>query len=95
MSRRALLAFAQKGNAADEENDEHGIYKYLKGAGFDRSEVKNWGKLGSLMEVLKEDNNEPCQGCTLDQSFIEFIQALPPGNTPRPLIRHQIQRTPV
>ena len=95
MSGRALLAFAQKRNCGDKDDDEHGIYKYLKDAGFDASEVKDWGKIGSLMEVLKEDDNEPCSGCTLDESFIEFVKALPPGNTPRPIIRHQIQRTPV
>lgn len=87
-----LLAFAQKDEDED-ETEEHGIYKYLKDAGFQKSEVKSWGRIGSLMEALKE-NAEESEECVLDESFLEFIRSLPPGNTPRPHIRHQMQRDP-
>lgn len=87
----ALLAFAQK-DPADDNKDT--IYKYLADAGFDPDEVRNWGKIGSLVDALKEDDGQPCTGETLDASFIEFVKSLPPGNTPRPHIRHQMQRAP-
>ena len=87
----ALLAFAQK-EEVDGSSDT--IYRYLADAGFEPDEVRNWGKIGSLIEALKMDDGEPCHGCTLDDNFIKFIESLPPGNTPRPQIRHQMQRTP-
>lgn len=87
----ALLAFAQK-DPSDEHKDT--IYRYLADAGFDPEEVKNWGRIGTLIDTLKEDDGQPCTGCVLDESFIDFVRNLPPGNTPRPHIRHQMQRPP-
>ena len=87
----ALLLFADNHNT-DKDNDS--IYKYLADAGFEPEEVKNWGRIGSLVEALKEDDQQESSGCTLDQSFIDFVAKLPPGNTPRPIIRHQMQKVP-
>jgi hypothetical protein len=90
--RPALLSFAQR-----EEGDwyKDSIYKYIADAGFEPEEVKNWGRIGALMDVLKEDDHKTCEGCLLDESLVEFVSKLPPGNTPRPVIRHQLQRAPV
>lgn len=87
----ALLLFADN---HDSDKDKDSIYKYLADAGFDPDEVKNWGKIGSLVDALKEDDRQECTGCTLDQSFLDFVAKLPPGNTPKPTIRHQMQRLP-
>jgi hypothetical protein len=87
----ALLAFAQKDPKEDHRDS---MYKYLVDVGLEPDEVKNWGRIGSLVEVLKADYPEPCRGCTLGQEFIDFVAKLPTGNTPRPHIRHQLQRTP-
>lgn len=87
----ALLAFAKK----EKKDNNDSIYKYLADAGFERDEVDNWGKIGSLEEALRDDDGQPCSKCILDNSFIEFIQQLPAGNTPRPTIRHQMQRPTV
>jgi hypothetical protein len=75
------------------ENDS--IYKYLADTGFEPDEVKNWGRIGSLMEALSQDDSQPCNSCLLDESFVDFVAKLPPGNTPRPSIRNQLQRPPV
>ena len=91
MSSPALLAFAQKDQNEEENNT---ICKYLSGTGFTLEEVKNWGKIGSLIEALNEDDDQPCNGKILGDEFIEFVSNLPPGNTPRPIIRRQMQRSP-
>ncbi|KAH0795600.1 hypothetical protein GPJ56_000479 [Histomonas meleagridis] len=91
MSSPALLAFAQKDQ---NEGGNDTICKYLYGTGFTVDEVKNWGKIGSLIEALNEDDDQPCHGKILGDEFIEFVANLPPGNTPRPIIRHQMQRPP-
>jgi hypothetical protein len=96
MARRspALLAFAQKD--AKEEQQKDTMYRYLMDVGFEPEEVKEWGRIGSLIEALQMEQDHECEGCTLDQkAFLDFVANLPPGNTPRPAIRHRIQRSPV
>ena len=83
----AILLFAEPDQY---EGDTNTIYKYLADAGFDENEVKSWGNIGSLVEALKEaDQPDPPR---LDQSFVDFVAKLPSGNTPRPVIRSQIQK---
>ena len=92
MSNQTSLLFFADDDGAEAGKDS--IHKYLADAGFDPEEVKNWGKIGSLAEALKDDEQTTCHGSELDESFLNFVANLPPGNTPRPIIRHQMQRTP-
>lgn len=85
----AFLLFADDNDA---EKDKNTIYKYLADAGFEPDEVKNWGRIGSLVEALKEEDQQDSSECILDQSFLDFVAQLPPGNTPKPIIRHHVQR---
>ena len=85
-----LLFFAD----AEPSYENNSIYKYLSDAGFTPEEVKQWGKIGSLTEALKESEQQVDPDPNLYQNFIEFVKKLPPGNTPKPQIRHQMQRTP-
>jgi hypothetical protein len=87
----ALLTFAKR-DPKDEHNTS--IYKYLADAGFEPEDVKNWGRLGSLVDALKEVEEDTCTGPILGEQFLEFVAQLPPGNTPRPQIRHRLQRAP-
>jgi hypothetical protein len=95
MSRRvpALLAFAQRETKEDPPKDT--MYRYLMDVGFEPEEVKNWGRIGSLIEALHAEHGDECEGCTIDQTaFLGFVASLPAGNTPRPYIRHRVQRSP-
>jgi len=86
----AFLRFAQPDKS---KSDSTSIYKYLADAGFEESEVLSWGSIGSLMEALSEGGKEASsESIKLDDSFVDFVKKLPPGNTPRPYIRHQMQK---
>ena len=78
-----------------ESNQNNSIFDYLSDIGFDPKEIKNWGKIGSLTDALKLYDENECTGSTLDDSFVKFIQDIPVGSTPRPTIRHSIQREPI
>jgi hypothetical protein len=83
----AILAFAEP---SENEPDSDSIYKYLADAGFEESEVKSWGNIGSLLDAIKEsENSEPKP---LGDEFIEFVKKLPAGTTPRPIVKKQCQR---
>lgn len=88
----ALLLFADDNET---DKDKNSIYKYLADAGFEPDEVKNWGRIGSLVEAINdfrnEDEKQDSTESILDQSFLDFVAKLPVGNTPRPTIRHQMQ----
>ncbi|EAX92669.1 hypothetical protein TVAG_317270 [Trichomonas vaginalis G3] len=84
----AILAFAEAG---PNEAESDSIYKYLSDTDFEESEVKSWGTIGSLLEALKEAENNP-EPPKLGQEFIDFVSKLPPGTTPRPIVKKQIQR---
>lgn len=86
----ALLSFAEKEEVNEHDNT---IYKYLSDAGIDYEEVSNWGKIGSLIEAINEDEGSN-HDCRLGKEFIDFVSKLPPGNTPKPIIKHQMQRAP-
>ena len=67
----------------------HSIYKYLSDTGFDESEVKSWGNIGSLLEAIQEaDKIEPQP---LGEDFIDFVRKLPAGTTPKPIVKKQLQ----
>ena len=83
----AILAFAEPTQNSGESDS---IYKYLSDAGFDESEVKSWGNIGSLMEAI-EENQDNTETQPLGDDFIEFVRKLPAGTTPRPLVKKQLQ----
>jgi hypothetical protein len=90
----ALLAFAQRNTKEEQPKDTK--YRYLMDVGFEPEEVKNWGRIGSLIEALQTEQDRKCEGCTLDEkAFLDFVAGLPPGNTPRRAIRPRIHRSPV
>jgi hypothetical protein len=88
---QGLLAFA---NTEVPKEYDHSLGKYLAYAGFDPEQVKKWGRIGSLMDALNTVEDGDCHGSELGESFLDFLQNLPPGNSPRPIIRHRMQRSP-
>lgn len=87
----ALLSFAVDSAAGARDAT---IYRYLADAGLDADEVAGWGRAGSLIEAMREGDAEPCAGAALGSEFVEFVAQLPPGNTPKPVVRRQMQRAP-
>ena len=75
-------------------NQNNFLLSCLSDIGCDPEEMKSWGKIGSLTEAIQSYNEEQCEGCSLDDTFLQYVRDLPVGSTPRPEIRRAIQKEP-
>jgi hypothetical protein len=87
----SLLTFA---NIKAGDPYQNSIYKYMADTAIEPDEVKNWRKIGSLVDALARGEDEDSTSPVLGESFVDFFREAPFQSTPKPVIRQRMQRPP-